>query len=110
MSEHRHRLSGREIAVVKHLAKHCGMGGQVVLKRWQRPTAAALWRQALVEIWYRQSLTHGHEGPFYRLTDRGLRLAAALFTQEQPSPTTVAERHLKSAAPSGPAPEQGSKP
>lgn len=111
MSEPKRKpLSGREIAVIKHLAKHCGMGGQVVLKPRLRLVATTLWRQALVEVWYRQSPTSGHEGPFYRLTDRGLRLASTLFTDEQPSSATVVTRpRLNPVAPSGPT-QQGSRP
>lgn len=102
MTPERRPLTGREIAVVKHLAMYCGVGGVVTLsKRWQREAAARLWRLLLVEVWYRQSPTRGAEsqGPFYGLTDRGKRLASTLFTEPQPSRRQVVSRQQTTTAP-----------
>jgi hypothetical protein len=89
------RLTNREIAVIRHLVTHCGVAGQVTLKPWQRKPAASLWRQLLVEIWYRQSPEAGQglQGPFYGLTDRGRRLAAALYTERQAGRADARVRH-----------------
>lgn len=77
------QLTPEEIGVVRHLGVHCGAGGQVILRPWQREPAAGLWRLGLVEIWHRTMPGLGTTGPFYGLTDRGRRLAAALYTRPQ---------------------------
>lgn len=96
------RISSREAAILKHLALHCGAGGAVVLKERHRAAATSLWRQMLVEIWYRQSSLPGAglQGPFYKLTERGLRLAASMFTERQ---AYASRDRVQLAAPSGPA-------
>ena len=81
----RRQLAGREIAVIRHLGIHCGMGGHVILPFWQREAAASVWRLGLIEIWYRQSPEAGLIGPFYGLNDPGRRLAATLlYVRSQP--------------------------
>jgi len=53
----------------------------VSLARWQRKFVVTLWRRDLVEIWYRQSpaTDPALQGPYYRLTINGARLAELLF-------------------------------
>lgn len=77
-------LRSAELAVIRHLGVHCGAGGQVLLKRWQREAAVGPWRMGLIEAWLRLRPGAGVSGVFFGLTDRGKRLASSLLTPRQP--------------------------
>lgn len=75
------RMSNRQIATLKQLAVCCQSGGQVTLTRNQREAMMPLWRRGVVEIWYRQTIDGNPslQGPFYRPTENGWRLIAAII-------------------------------
>lgn len=51
----RRRLTPRELGIVKFLARHQGAGMRFVLMGGElRTLALPLWREGLIEIWYRQ--------------------------------------------------------
>lgn len=72
------RLSNRQIATLKQLAVCCSAGGLAALTRDQREAMAPLWRRGLVEIWHKVVPDEGSRGPFYRLSQNGRILAAAI--------------------------------
>lgn len=75
------RLTSREIVIMRSLMKRGAHAAAVSLARWQRKFVVSLWRRDLVEIWYRQSPSNepAFQGPYYRLTINGARLAGFLF-------------------------------
>lgn len=77
MIERRRRLP-RELGIVKFISRHQAAGLRFVSLGMQvRAAAVPLWRDGLIEIWYRQ-LPEGLRGPHYSLSFAGRRLAAAL--------------------------------
>lgn len=82
----RDRLSNRQIAALKHLAVCCSGGGQCTMTRGYREALGPLWRQGIVEIWYRQTpdANPSLQGPFCRLTEPGWRLTNAILAAIQP--------------------------
>lgn len=80
MSAERQRLSNREIAVLLYIARQAGLSGRMKLPEWRRAFIVSLWRQHLVEVWFRcvpgEGSTHG---PYYQLTIEGHRLAWAII-------------------------------
>lgn len=72
------RLSERQIATLRKLAICCSNGGQITLIREQREAMAPLWRRGIVEIWHRMVPDEGSRGPFYRPTEHGWMLIAAI--------------------------------
>jgi hypothetical protein len=79
----RRDLTPSEFAVIRHLGVHCGAGGQVLLRRWQREAAIGPWRMGLVGVWLRLTPDIGADGTFYSLTTRGQSLAATLSMARQ---------------------------
>lgn len=75
------KLPPSQIRVLRHLALHCGMGGNVTLPKGLRRATPGLWRRGLVEIWYRQipDQSPSLRGPFYGLSLDGRRLAGLIF-------------------------------
>jgi len=77
----RRRLTPRELGIIKFLARHQGAGLRFVsLGRPLRKLAIPLWRDGLIEIWYRQmpSVRPALRGPHYSLSHSGRRLAVRL--------------------------------
>jgi hypothetical protein len=72
------KLSPREIVIIRSLARRGASVGVVSLANWQRRYVVPLWRRELVEIWYRQApeTQPSFQGPYYRLTISGERLAS----------------------------------
>lgn len=75
------KLPPSQLRVLKHLALHCGMGGNVIVPRALRRAVPPLWRRGLVEIWYRQTPDQSAalRGPFYGLSLDGRRMACTIF-------------------------------
>jgi hypothetical protein len=80
-------LTAAELSVVRHLGIHCGAGGQILLKQWQRRAAIGPWRMGLVGVWLRVTPGCGVDGSFFGLTNRGRSLAATLLVRNPPQPT-----------------------
>lgn len=89
------RLNPREVGTVKFLARHHGAGLRFIsLGEELRGVAIPLWREGLVEIWYRQmpNTRPSLRGPHFALSYTGQQLAAALqqpranFTQQGEQP------------------------
>ena len=76
---HFDRLTPGQLRLIKHLARYCGVGGQVTLNYRLCLSVPPLWRRGLVAVWYRQVPEAGIRGPFYGLTLDGQRLASAIF-------------------------------
>jgi hypothetical protein len=75
----RRRLSSREIWVLLHLLDRCGVTGRTTLPPKRRDGVPPLWRQHLVEIWYRCAPDEGvAHGPYFNLTTDGFQIACAL--------------------------------
>jgi hypothetical protein len=83
-AEEQRELTAAELSVLRHLGIHCGIGGQVLLKQWQRRAAIGPWRMGLVGVWLRLTPGRGVDGSFFGLTDRGRGLAATLLTRNPP--------------------------
>lgn len=71
----RERLSNLQIVVMRQLAQRGGIVTPISLLSWQHKSTRHLWRCGLVEIWYRQAIDASLQGPFYKLTIIGSRLA-----------------------------------
>ena len=85
--EERTRLTQRQIWLLIYLARvtACTDGTAAAgwLKKRDRATAVELWRRGLVEVWYRQSplAELSLMGPFYSLSQDGLKLVAAILSR-----------------------------
>lgn len=74
MSERWPRMNGRQIALLRFLARR-GAIRPVAIARHFREIAVTLWRREVVEVWYQQVPGEGRRGPFFALTIAGWKLA-----------------------------------
>ena len=79
----RKRLTSRQIAVMKMIAKRDGYRA-ISLPSGLRQVANSLWRRDLVEVWYQQvrGMEPALRGPFYSLTISGRALADVFLDHE----------------------------
>lgn len=75
----RERLKNSEIVIMRTLIERGGQVRPVALSPWQKQLIVPLWRRGLVEVWYRQCVDAGRQGPFYALTIFGSSLAQSFF-------------------------------
>lgn len=77
----RERLDQRQIILVRSLLKRGASMRPITIERWQRPIALPLWRNDIVEIWYRQAAGEqpSLQGPYFGLTTGGAQLASHFF-------------------------------
>lgn len=91
----RDRLSQAQIIIMRSLFRRGGSIRAVALDHdWQRKPALTLWRQGLIEIWYRQVASEhpSLRGPFYALTVIGAQLAQQFIS---PAPRGISGAEQK---------------
>lgn len=96
----RRRLAPNEVGIIKYLAKRQGAGMRFVLLGDQlRAAIIPIWRDGLIEIWYRQypADAYGFSGPQFSLSLSGRRLAAAIFRASWPTEINPAPRGFSGA-------------
>lgn len=72
------RLNHQEIGLLRHLFRVGAGSFAVSLDRPRRRAAVPMWRRGIVNAWYRQapSLSPSWQGPYFNLSEAGVRLAA----------------------------------
>lgn len=84
----RRRLTPRELGIVRFIGRHQAAGLRVVsLGKQLRKLATPLWRDGLIEIWYRQmpGMRPALRGPHYSLSHSGRCLASRLDLSRTPA-------------------------
>lgn len=84
----RPRLTSPQATILKDLALRAGLTGRVTLKSWQRRLVLPLWREELVEIWFRQTPDNEpfRRGPYYALTAAGYAVGSAIWAAQRKQP------------------------